>query len=76
MGDPALITAAVAAAELSARQFAERIMGRDERTIRRWTAGEVAIPPHARAFLARWLALSDLTRKRIVGALTHQDASM
>lgn len=67
--DRDLIAAAVAAGGISSRQFAERLMGRDERTVRRWASGDIAIPAHARAWLERWVALSDLTRERIVGAL-------
>jgi len=69
--DPELIRAAIAAGRLSSRRFAEDLMGRDERTIRRWVAGDIAIPPIARAWLERWLALSDATRGRIVGALSR-----
>lgn len=70
MTDSDLIRAAVAAAGgLSSRQFAERVLGRDERTVRRWTAGQVQIPPIARAWLEHWLTLSDPTRERIVGSL-------
>lgn len=69
MTDRDLIAAAVTAGGLSSRQFAERVMGRDERTVRRWASGEIAIPATARAWLERWLSLSDLTRERIVGAL-------
>jgi hypothetical protein len=58
VSDPELIRAAVAAAGLSARQFAEGLMGRDQRTIRRWLLGEIVIPPQARAWLEHWLALS------------------
>jgi len=75
MSDPVLIRAAIAAAGgLSSRQFAERILGRDERTVRRWSSGDVAIPPIARAWLVHWLTLSDSTRERIVGALAGSRA--
>ena len=69
MTDSELIRAAIDSAGLSARQFAERIIGRDERTVRRWVSGDIAIPPIARAWLEHWLTLSDQTRERIVGAL-------
>ncbi len=42
--DSELIRAAVAASGLSARRFAERVLTRDERTVRRWTSGAQAIP--------------------------------
>ena len=67
--DPELISAAIEASALPARRFASRLMGRDERTIRRWATGEIAIPPAARAWLERWLELSDDQRRRIIGAL-------
>lgn len=67
--DKALITAAVEASGLSARRFGERILARDERTVRRWAAGDMPIPDVARAWLEHWLALSDGVRSRIVGAL-------
>lgn len=73
--DPDLIRAAIAAGGLSSRRFAEALMGRDERTIRRWVAGEVAIPPIARDWLTHWLGLSDATRRRIAGALTARRAT-
>lgn len=69
MTDTALIRAAVAASGLSARQFAERILARDERTVRRWTSGQVDIPTLARDWLRRWVALSDDHRQRVVEVL-------
>jgi hypothetical protein len=69
MSDPELIQAAVAASGLSARRFAERILSRDERTVRHWSSGMSPIPPLARAWLERWLTLSDAARSRIVRAL-------
>lgn len=69
MTDPDLINAAVVASNLSARRFAERILSRDERTIRRWAAGDAPIPAQARSFLENWLALSEAARGRIVKLL-------
>lgn len=69
MTDPELITAAIEASGLAARRFAIRIISRDERTVRRWIAGEIEIPTVARDWLENWLTLSDATRQRIVGAL-------
>lgn len=69
MADAELILAAVELSGLSARQFAERVLSRDERTVRRWSAGQIPIPPVARAWLTHWLALAPLTRQRIVRAL-------
>lgn len=67
--NPELIREAVAASGLSARRFAERIMARDERTIRRWVAGDTEIPPVARRWLEDWIALSAAARARVVKAL-------
>lgn len=36
---------------LSARRFAMEVLKRDERTIRRWLAGDSPIPKEVRAFL-------------------------
>jgi hypothetical protein len=69
MTDAELISASITASGLSARRFAEHVLARDERTIRRWVAGEIAIPPQAREWLVHWLTLSEATRQRIVGAL-------
>jgi hypothetical protein len=57
------------ASGLSARRFAERIIARDERTVRYWTSGKVGIPPAARSWLTHWLTLSATARARIVRAL-------
>lgn len=48
-----LLRAAIAASGLSARQFAVRVLLRDERTVRRWLAGDSPIPTPVVAFLAR-----------------------
>ena len=69
VSDSALIAAAVEASGLSARRFAERVLSRDERTVRRWASGEIAIPPIARAWLAHWLSLAQAQRARIVRTL-------
>lgn len=49
MGDTAedpreLLERALEVTGLSLRSFAERLMIRDERTVRRWRAGDVPIP--------------------------------
>ena len=54
MTDAELLSAAIAKSGLSARQFAMKLMARDERTIRRWLAGN-PIPPMARAWLVAYL---------------------
>lgn len=48
--DAKLLARLIATSGLPARQFAFRVMGRDERTIRRWLAGET-MPPLARTWL-------------------------
>jgi hypothetical protein len=40
----ALLRAAIARTGLSNRQYAERVLMRDERTVRRWISGQQAIP--------------------------------
>jgi hypothetical protein len=43
--DPvALLRAAIAASGLSARRYATEVLTRDERTVRRWLAGESPVP--------------------------------
>lgn len=71
--DVDLILEAVEASGLSARRFAERILSRDERTIRRWSAGEVPIPPQARAYLELWLELTKKDRRTVVLILAPGD---
>ena len=67
--DQQLITSALHKSGLTRKEFAERIIGRDERTVRRWLNGQQPIQPAMTAWLHRWLQLSDGTRERIVGAL-------
>jgi hypothetical protein len=66
--DVALILDAVEASGLSARRFAERVTWRDERTIRRWSAGE-PIPQTARARLVWFLELAPDARRKLVALL-------
>lgn len=42
--DPELLIKAIEASGLSARRFAVEVLMRDERTIRRWLAGDSPIP--------------------------------
>lgn len=51
MNDPELIRAAINASGLSARRFAVEVLIRDERTIRRWLAGDSPIPDVVRVRL-------------------------
>ncbi len=50
--DPvALLRSAIERSGLSARQYAMTVLLRDERTVRRWLAGEAPIPDPVLAFL-------------------------
>ena len=51
MTDVELLRAAIAAAGGSARAFARRPLLRNERTVRRWLAGERPIPAEVREYL-------------------------
>ena len=51
-----LLTAAIAKSGMSARQFATQLMGRDERTIRRWQSGDSPIPQAALDWLAAYVS--------------------
>jgi len=59
----ALLSAMVTASGLSVAEFARMVMGRDERTVRRWLSGEIEIPDGA----VRWLERADVsaTSKRV-----------
>lgn len=50
-----LLADAIAKSGMSARQFATQLMGRDERTIRRWQSGDSPIPEAASAWLRRYV---------------------
>jgi hypothetical protein len=50
MRDAARLRVVIEASGLSARRFAVDVMSRDERTVRRWLAGE-PMPPTVRAWL-------------------------
>lgn len=52
-----LLEAAIEASGLSARRFARTVLLRDERTIRRWLAGDSPIP----AAVVTWLKESATT---------------
>ncbi len=69
MTDVELILSAIEASGLSSRRFAERILSRDERTIRRWSAGQVPIPATPRAWLLNWISLGEAARERVVKTL-------
>lgn len=69
MKDDELIRSAVEASGLSARRFAEWVMTRDERTIRRWSSGDAPIPETARVRLTWFLGLPDSVREKLIAIL-------
>ena len=62
MTDPELIRAAIEASGLSARKYAEMVLVRDERTVRRWASGKSPIPKIVREMLLAELAKPKLRR--------------
>lgn len=58
----ARLLALIAASGLSRRGFAERVLGRDERTLRHWIKGTSPIPPAA----TRWIDSADILPDRDV----------
>jgi len=55
-----LLARVIEASGLSARAWAES-MGRDERTVRRWISGQIAIPSSTIRYLeAAWAAVGDV----------------
>lgn len=53
MSAAAVLRRAIAASGMSARQYAVTVLLRDERTVRRWLAGDSPIPEAVVAFLNR-----------------------
>ena len=51
MTDRDLLARVIAASGLSARQYAVTVLLRDERTVRRWLAGDSPIPAPVLTFL-------------------------
>lgn len=56
MDDVELLSLAIDRSGLSARKFAELVLVRDERTIRRWLKGESPIPKVVREMLQAQVA--------------------
>ena len=54
--DLKLLEQSIRTSGLSARRFAEEIVTRDERTVRRWLAGDTAIPAVVVRRLTRYMA--------------------
>jgi DNA-binding transcriptional regulator YiaG len=53
-GDVALLREAIKMSKLSTSRFAETVLARESRTVRRWLAGQ-PIPRQAKAFLEAYL---------------------
>lgn len=70
MDDRELLNAALGASTLSARKFATLFLARDERTMRRWEAGDAPVPAVVVARLHWLLALSRGDRARLVRLLS------
>lgn len=51
------LAALIAASGLSAAAFARLVLGRDERTVRRWLRGDIEVPDSA----ARWLGRASVS---------------
>ena len=62
--DSELIQAAIKASGLSARKYAELVLLRDERTVRRWVSGESPIPKIVREMLLAQVAKRGTERPR------------
>ena len=61
MTDIQLLEAAIAKSGLSDRQYASKVLTRNERTIRRWLAGDTPIPKTVVTFLQHELAPENVT---------------
>lgn len=72
--DRELIDAAVSASGQSPKVFAIYVISRDEKTVRRWRKGTSPIPPVARKWLARWLALRPRDRDRFISLFVPADS--
>lgn len=66
--DSAPLSALIAGSGLSIAEFARVVVGRDERTVRRWLTGEIAIPVSASSWLARVVRV-DATSGRVTVVL-------
>ena len=55
MTDVELLRLAIAKSGLSVRQFARQIVGREDRTVRRWIAGQ-PIPKAAKQWLEQYIS--------------------
>lgn len=53
MRDAELLQSAIDASGLSAEAFARNVLGRDERSVRRWRLGQLELPNALRDWLSR-----------------------
>ncbi len=63
-----LLSALVTESGLGVVEFARVVIGRDERTVRRWLSGEITIPGSASDWLARVVRI-DTTGPRVTVTL-------
>lgn len=59
MGDVELLKAAIEASGMSAREFAVKVLVRDERTVRRWVNRDGEIPKVVADFLREYMQKGD-----------------
>jgi len=64
MGNAERLRRVIEASGLSARRFAREVLLRDERTVRRWLAGDSPIPEPVAAKLKEWFISLAMTRPR------------
>ena len=68
MSDADLLSAAIEASGLPARRFAVELLGVNERTVRRWLAGDSEIrDEEVRDWLTRYVALHETAPARLSG---------
>lgn len=70
MTDAELVRAAITASDVSTKRFAERVVWRDQRTVRRWLAGD-SVPKMVIDRLQWFLSLSAKRRSTIVRELAR-----
>lgn len=71
--DLEVLRAAIEKSGLSTRRFAADVLSRDERRVRRWIAGEDAIPPAVIAFLRRLHSVTVDETGRVITELQPAD---
>lgn len=69
--DADILRQAITASGLSARRFAVIVLWRDERTVRRWLAGD-AMPAVVRDGLIRWMTIPAARRSRMIDDISRR----